>query len=141
MSGSYQHTPSPRPLAAVTLTVLLALLLLAALPRAAPAGNYCNIWVPGNTDCASVPHGGWWNGYFDQNEGIDKGNWLVCEHTYIYGTGTTVSRRCGNNPQYSGWDLMCYYVEGRELSGHVGNNNNFAQEMEGSAYIEAVHCV
>lgn len=133
----------------LTRRLWVALALIGALwialgftvPGRANAGTYCNIWVPGNTDCANVPGGSWSNGYFDQNEGIDINNFDVCEHTYIYGTGTTVSRHCGGNPQSAGWDLMCYYVEGRELSGHVGNDNPFQQPMEGYTYIEAVHCV
>lgn len=108
---------------------------------AATANTYCGIWVPGNTDCANVAGGSWANGYFDQNVVSDPNGWLVCQHTYLYGTGTTVSRHCGETPEGAGWDLMCYYVEGRALSGHAGNANAFSQPIFGSAYIETVRCV
>jgi hypothetical protein len=102
---------------------------------------YCGIWVPADTDCANVAGGGWRNGYFDQNEAWDPNGWLVCEHTYIYGTGTTVSRHCGSTPQTAMTDLMCYYAEGRELSAHVGNDNSFQQPIYGVTGIVKVTCI
>jgi hypothetical protein len=125
-------------LAAVT---LLCVLLAATTASRADATYYCEIWVPGNTDCANVAGGSWVNGYFDQNEVWDPNGWYVCQHTYIAGTGTTVSRRCGSTPQTAGYELMCYYAEGRELSAHAGNDNSFQQPIYGDAFIETVHCV
>jgi hypothetical protein len=125
---------------ALGVVVLLSLVLAMASPGKADA-YYCGIWVPGNTDCANVSGGSWHNGYFNQNVAWDPNGWNVCQHTYIYGTGTTVSRRCGGTPQGAGYELHCYYVEGRELSGHVGNDNSFEQPIYGETSVETNHCV
>ena len=135
-----RHSPALWRVSLVVAT-FVALCIALTLVKPAPAEAYCGIWVPGNTDCASVAGGSWADGYFDQNVVSDPNGWLVCQHTYLYGTGTTVSRHCGATPEGAGWDLMCYYAEGRALSGHAGNANSFQQPIYGSAYIETVHCV
>jgi hypothetical protein len=139
-------SPENRPARYMALRgLLVSLVVLSMLPAwAAPpqaSASYCNIWVPGNTDCANVSGGSWHDGYFDQNVAWDPNGWLVCQHTYIHGTGTTVSRHCGGTPQGAGNDLMCYYAEGRELSGHAGNDNSFEQPIIGETGIEKVTCV
>jgi hypothetical protein len=141
MTDSHQIGRGALGLAGVLLLLGVMIATVAFGASEARATTYCGIWVPGNTDCANVKGGSWVNGVFDQNYVEDPNNWLVCEHTYIAGTGTTVSRRCGSNPQNASVDLMCYYVEGRSLSAHAGNDNSFEQPIVGDAYVEGVKCV
>ena len=108
-------------------------------------GPYCDIGIPSNTDCANVQLGSWSNGLFDQNLSYANaaGKPESCEHTYIQGTGTTVSRRCGKGVVSAGTELDCYLLNGVHLSGHVGNGNNgkYQIEVQGETYVETNHCI
>ena len=106
-------------LAAACIAVTFGVLPVVSHAGEVGVGAYCDTWVPSNTDCANITGGQWSNGLFDKNAGEVPGG-EVCEHTYIQGTGTTVSRTCSKGFTASGLDLDCYYVSGTHLSGHVG---------------------
>lgn len=134
-----------------TPAVLVACIVASlAAPMPAVAGErgvgpYCDLAIPSNTDCANVGFGSWSNGLFDQNLTLANasGSPESCEHTYIQGTGTTVSRRCGKGVVSAGTELDCYLLQGTRLSGHAGNGNNgvFEIEVRGETFVETNHCV
>jgi hypothetical protein len=95
-------------------------------------GDYCGIVVPRNTDCANISGGQWSNGKFTLNAvAANNNNDEVCEHTYILGTGSTLSRRCGINSIGSATDLWCPYAEGKSMSGHAGNGATGSEAIVG----------
>ena len=114
--------------------------------RAADRPYYCQTEVFGYTDCAdygTCNSGYCYNGFFNVNHAYVPGAHYggVCEHTYIYGTGYTVSRRCSNTDFATSdygcsGDLWNYYNAGYILSGHAGNNQYLGQYIVGHAYIE-----
>lgn len=117
---------------------LLYVVFALTVPSSAQAGTpYCGIWVPANTDCANVAGGSWVNGYFNQNLVESGGGFPVCEHTYIAGGGTTVSRHCGGDPENAGSDLACYFNDGYELSAHAGDDFSYEEYVAADAYVES----
>ncbi len=132
--------------ATFVLALMLAVSALAILPRAAQAKNpYCGEFVPPYTDCAKSPgkSGDWFDGYPNTNEAYHEGSSVAdCEHTYIYGTGDTVSDRCGTGVVKSECDLYFYYNNHYALSSHAGNNGNVERIIWGYAYIQSpeFHC-
>lgn len=107
----------------------------------ARAVSYCGIYVNPYTDCANMAGGQWVNGYFNYNwahaqNSLEGGTGKpVCEHTYIYGTGTTVSNHCESPSAYSFCDLYWYYKNGYELSGHAVNDMAFSELIWGHTNI------
>jgi hypothetical protein len=107
----------------------------------AKATSYCGIWVPPYTDCAKTSGGSWVNGYFNENwahaqYSLEGGSGIpVCEHTYIAGTGTTVSNHCEGANAYSFCDLYYYYKHGYELSAHAVNDFAFEELVWGHARV------
>jgi len=139
VSRAFLATRCGAVLAAVAASAAIA--VPASLVPAAPANafevGYCYVSVPPYTDCANASGGSWYNGYFSANQADvyeGSGGFNVCEHTYIAGTGDTVSDRCGPMPEDSGCDLDWYYANGYELSGHAGNNYPFYLIITGYAY-------
>ncbi len=130
----------------LALTVYAGLLALAS-PTSGLAGEkgvgfYCGINVKAHTDCANVSGGSWSNGYFDSNQAIVSPEiWYSCEHTYIYGGGTTASDRCGTGLVTSLSDLYCDYVSGIKLSGHVGNDTAVELPTYGATGFQTDTCI
>jgi hypothetical protein len=118
-----------------------------ALAPATASGNpynpYCGEVVPPHTDCATNPghYWDWWDGRFNTDEAYyQPGGISVCEHTYIYGTATTVSDRCGTSSISSYCDLYYYYNGGYSLSGHAGNNSAVSHTIFGYVYNSSLTC-
>lgn len=98
--------------------------------------------MPAHTDCANVSGGSWYNGLFQQNDA-----WLphnpdryVCEHTYIQGTGDTVSNQCAVGGATSCEDLVIYWQYGIDLSGHSVNDSNITADTWGDVSVGAPNC-
>lgn len=119
--------------------------LAASSAEPARAVSYCGIYVPSYTDCANVSGGEWVNGYLNENwvhaqNSVEGGSGkTVCEHTYIEGTGTTVSNRCEAKTAYSFCDLYYYYNEGYKLSAHAVNDWAFEELIWGHARVVEEH--
>lgn len=132
----------------------LAAYLSTATMLAAPTASgetvteyYCADTVPAYTDCADNPGNfwDWYDGHLNVNHaylyGGTQGNGpSVCEHTYIYGSGSTASRRCDG-----GWvssDSSCpgdnwyWYNHNIELSAHAGNSASGSRAIYGHGFVE-----
>lgn len=73
-----------------------------------------------------------------------QGPW-VCEHAYIYGTGTTISRHCDGGWVSSDYscpgDLWYWYNNGVAVSSHAGNDSSVGRTIYGHTYVESETCV
>jgi hypothetical protein len=107
-----------------------------------PPIYYCGIVVAPYTDCANQSGGSWVDGdvYYNQAYYNGSGTVWVCQNTYIYGTGNSISRSCGPQSASSGCALDYYYENFYKLSAHMGNDSAYYHTVHGVANQYAVVC-